>query len=191
MLIHELGHHHRIKNHQLLNELGAKVATPLYQSITKVISSPRTKNVFANIIKVNSGTAIGFDQIMLNDGEKYFDIREYELEKLTCRNGAELKGMEFYQSRWKRTNRASLYFTTDVIAYCQVNTKLEIHSLGELNIYPLYIYKDEKTFIEQIRVEHVPCQLSRNNCYETDQLINRLINQKTKYQNFIGGNYEN
>ena len=83
ILVHEMGHHHGVKDHQALDVLGAKVESLLHGHIQEV-------DLGRGIGRKITATSIDFDsdksytQVLVTDGLQILDFSDVVKQKLLC-----------------------------------------------------------------------------------------------------------
>lgn len=123
VLIHELGHHHKIKNHQLLDFIGTKVQVAS-QSEVQVLSGLRGQ-VRLTLINTLNPTSVpnfmtyGFPMAMLSNAKNSADVSRDLIESIKCDSSSEtLTGIAFKNPKWKEGVRTSLRKASLLLRAC-------------------------------------------------------------------------
>jgi hypothetical protein len=191
MLIHEFGHHHGVQNHVWLNALGARVARVMDANIIQVPLGPKAKNIIARVVQTNDpGENFSFDNVMLSDGDKYFDLASIFSQTTSCpvvdSEILELIGLSIWQPHWARYRSPAPYLKGDIIFYCQSPSteKVYIFDGNTFSLFPTFkLSREGKTLIKNIRFRYttcsqdpIGCQLRRANYSESIRTINTTLN---------------
>lgn len=103
VLVHELGHHHAVKDHAALDVLGAKVATLLRAQTQEISVSPFENEVVATAINFHLASG-NFTQLLVADGKKVLDFSGELRARLKCPDelGSQIAFLLVWNLHWMR-----------------------------------------------------------------------------------------
>lgn len=121
ILIHELGHHHGVRDHASLDQLGAKVAIPMGARTTRVDLGPRKRNIMATVIDLDLPSS--FAQLLVTDGLRSWDLGPAAREALSCPfNGPyadpSLRGFSLFNLHWRNLSPTRVQLEGALLLYC-------------------------------------------------------------------------
>jgi hypothetical protein len=127
LLVHELGHHHGVKNHFKLDLLGIKVSMSLENHSDKASLFPHKKDFMA--ISINKRDAYQFPQLLVYFDNTFLDVSKEFKEALKCPGpffhitSDKPHGANFHNMFWKKlTRRLNVYefrLSGNVSTYCE------------------------------------------------------------------------
>ena len=107
LIVHELGHHHGIKDHAWLDLLGSRVARVLDEGVQRLIVNPSVPHLSALAVDVNESHSYDFStQLLLSDEIRYYDLTSRISRAIKCpRQGHRLgylKRFRMWNVHWER-----------------------------------------------------------------------------------------
>ena len=98
ILIHELGHHHGIKDEAQLDNFASKFQTALLASLQRVELGFRTANIQVSVL--NTAGLGNLPQVWVSDGAQMFDLSKMILPYLKCPPGYRTAGGHISNTHW-------------------------------------------------------------------------------------------
>jgi len=127
LLVHELGHHHEVKNHFKLDLLGIKVSMSLENHSDKASLFPHKHDFM--VVSINKRNAYEFPQLLIYFDDTFMDISKEFKESLKCPGpffaitNDKPHGANFHNMFWKKlSRRMNIYefkVSGNVSTYCE------------------------------------------------------------------------
>jgi hypothetical protein len=170
LLVHELGHHHGIKNHQVLDQLGSKVAMSLQRDQLRITMGVRDSHIVAETLRFRSDDLS--DALALQDGESIFNLNHLKNHPELCTDGKFIRGLKIWQIGWNFYPHPHLI--VNVAYYCAIGGEV-LQQEGEnyFQITPFFLKDHQK----QTRIQKINIQLRKchgHNTHDRQCRINQL-----------------
>lgn len=179
VLIHELGHHQKIKDHQLLDLLGTKVQAASQgdvQFLTWLRGRVRLTLINTlNPTSVPNFMTYGFPVVMLSNAKSSVDIGKALIEGIKCDSEIEnIAGLALRDLKWKEANstslnEAKLLLRSCVAAICGSSPKFSKMKLKNMEFeigfevknapdgYSFYEFDEKQIHAKEVD-DWLPCQ---------------------------------
>lgn len=178
ILVHELGHHHNVKDENFLNELGSKVAKSVYNKFERR-NLRKDKNIYFEFINLGEEQ---LSQLLLTDSQNSFELSNDLSKKSKCNNGKVPMGIEIWQSSWTRYSHTSWYLKNELILYCKINNEVKPQGNAEYLVFPKFKKDGEANIIEGYTSIVKECDMSTSSCMAKQQeVLNFIENKKYKF----------
>jgi len=195
MLVHEFGHHHGIKDEIWLDTLGVKVAKNLLPGILRVPLGPRARNISAQIMQTNDPEKhYSFDNIMLTDGVRYFDLATTLKKAVLCpsleHESLRLIGLSIWQPYWSQYRSSTAYLKGDLILYCKGSSsdKIYIFAGNAFKLKPhIYLNPQGIGLIKNLQFTTITCLSDLIACVKRKKRYQNLASILIKKNNFYRG----
>jgi len=194
ILIHELGHHQGLVNHNELDHLGAKVSKYSQIESQFLAIDPRFLNIGVQLVTPKNNSNFS-STLALVDSEKYIELSE-QINKLsfcpyTTKGFSKKKSIIFWNVSWKKPLSSTPQMFGNIALRCIEEGGQEFDWVGDQFVISLS-YKNvgnQIYFNEQnLHIEFTPCTREKNECqnlvqffkFKNQMQTNRSINRVNK-----------